>query len=94
MVERLSPIIECLKSVMPSRMKGKSVVWWMSFNIVGLWWYAMVFDKTLDGSIATIYIAALGFYSGTKSFEHYQNIHAGGRPDVPTKPEDPPGGYK
>ena len=68
-MSKFDPVVECLRSVLPSRMKGKTIMWWMTLNVMALWWYAMLFDKSLDGSIAAIYIAALGVFAGSKGYE-------------------------
>lgn len=86
-MQKFEPIIECFKAMLPSRMKGKTIMWWMSFNVVALWWYATLFDKPLDGSIAAIYIAALGTFAGSKGFEYYQERKStAGPPIVPGSP--------
>lgn len=54
-----------IRSLLPSKMKGKTVMWWITVNVLGMCWYAMVFDKSLDGSIAAIYGMAVGAFAGT-----------------------------
>lgn len=69
MIQTFHPMIECAKSMLPSRMKGKTIMWWITVHVLGMCWYAMIADKSLDGSIAAIYGMALGAFSGTKIAE-------------------------
>lgn len=57
---------EFIKSMFPSRMKGKTIMWWITVNVFAMCWYAMIADKSLDGSIAAIYGLALGAFAGEK----------------------------
>lgn len=65
-LQHFHPIIECAKSVLPSRMPAKTIMWWVTANVLAMCWYAMIADKTLDGSIAAIYGIAIGAFTGKK----------------------------
>jgi hypothetical protein len=65
-MSKFYPMIEILKSILPSRMKGKTIMWWITVNILAMCWYGIIADKALDGSIAVIYAAALAAFAGTK----------------------------
>jgi len=68
----MNNLIQFMKAVLPSRMKGKAIMWWMSFNLVGLWWWSAITEKPLDGTITATYIAALGAFVGSKGHELYE----------------------
>ena len=65
-IEHFHPIIECSKSVLPSRMPAKTIMWWITVNVFAMCWYALINGKPLDGSIAAIYGLALGAFTGKK----------------------------
>ena len=60
-------------SLSPAKMKGKTIVWWCSLNLVGIWWYAMLTKTTIDGAITATYIAIIGTYGATKAYEGRKN---------------------
>ena len=69
---KFEPIVECARSILPSRMKAKTIMWWITVHILSMCWYATLMGKPLDGSIAAIYGIAIGAFSGTKVYESYQ----------------------
>lgn len=66
-------MVDFIKKIMPSKMKAKTILWWVTFNAVGLWWYSAITSKPLDGSIAIMYTAIVGAFAGSKGYEAYQN---------------------
>ena len=58
--------IDCIKSILPSRMQAKTIMWWITMNILGMCWYALIANKPLDGSIAAIYGIAITGFTGKK----------------------------
>lgn len=60
---------DILKSMSPSRMKGKTIMWWITFNVFFMGWISMIFDMRMDGSIAVIYGIAIGAFAGGKITE-------------------------
>ena len=69
---KFEPTVECARSILPSRMKGKTIMWWITVSVQAMCWYALIANKPLDGSIAAIYGIAIGAFSGTKIVEAVQ----------------------
>lgn len=65
-LEHFHPLIECARSLLPSRMPAKTIMWWITISVQGMCWYALVNGKPLDGSIAMIYGIAVGAFTGKK----------------------------
>ena len=58
--------MDFFKSLLPSRMQAKTIMWWITVNVFAMCWYAMIAGKNLDGSIAAIYGMALAAFTGKK----------------------------
>jgi hypothetical protein len=64
--------MELLKTIALFLAKGKLIMWVYTINMILLSWYATVMEKTIDGSVAIMYTAALGAWAGKKGFDKYQ----------------------
>ena len=53
---------------------GNAIMLFFTVNVIAMCWYSIVMGKTMDGSIAVCYTAAIGAYVGRKSFAEYQTI--------------------
>jgi len=82
--ELFNASLECAKSIMPSKMKGKTIMWWITVNAIGLWWYSAISGKALDGSIAVMYGTAVTLFGGGKIAETVQQAKS----DTARKPEE------
>ena len=75
--ERIDAWVECARSILPSRMKGKTIMWWITVNVLAMAWYCLITKRNLDGSIATIYGIAITAFVGSKGHELYEQRKSG-----------------
>ncbi len=61
-----------LKSIARFVAKGKTVMFAYTMSMIALSWYATVAKTPIDGSVATMYSAALVAYAGSKGHELYE----------------------
>jgi len=71
-MSRTQLVIECMKAFTPSRMRGKTIMWWMSFNVVALWWYSAISGHAMDSVVGMTYGAAVAAFAGSKGHELYE----------------------
>jgi hypothetical protein len=72
----IQAVISFLKSTAFFLAKGSLIMWGYTINMVVLSWYATTHSKTIDSSVAAMYIAALGAFVGKKGFDEYQKTKA------------------
>jgi hypothetical protein len=68
-MSKFNPFIELMKSVLPSRMQAKTIMWWITVSTFAMCWYVTLHYKDgarLDGAIAMIYGIAVGAFAGKK----------------------------
>ena len=58
-------------------MKGKTIMFIYTVNMIALSWYSAGTSKPIDSSIAAMYGAALVAYVGSKGYEFHENMKAG-----------------
>lgn len=71
-MSRTELFLACVKELLPSRMKGKAIMWWMTFNLVVLWWVSTLFKLTIDTVVGITYSAAVAAYVGGRQHEMYE----------------------
>lgn len=71
-MSKFNPFLELMKSLLPSRMKGKTIMWWITVHILAMCWYVTLHYKEgarLDGAISVIYGIAITGFAGKKITE-------------------------
>lgn len=51
--------------------KGDWIMMFFTVNIIFISWYSIIAGKTMDGSIAICYTAAIGVFVGRKGVDDY-----------------------
>jgi hypothetical protein len=89
-----NPFIEFMKSILPSRMSGKTVMWWITANVIAMCWYVTLHYKDgarLDGAVSIIYGVAVGAFAGKKIADTVTDRRVKPRPTPAPDTDD--GGY-
>ena len=54
--------------------KGKTMMGLYTINMIALSWYAVVEQVPLDGSISAMYLASVGAYAASKSYQKVKEV--------------------
>jgi hypothetical protein len=54
--------------------KGKTMMGLYTINMIALSWYAVVTKSPLDGSISAMYLASIGAYAASKSYQKVKEV--------------------
>ena len=91
MSEQFKWIVELMKSALPSRMKGKTVMWWITANVIAMCWYVTLHYKDgarLDGAVSIVYGIAIGAFAGNKITETLSERRSSSRVESSVKNAD------
>lgn len=75
--------MDTIKAIIKFLAKGELIMWGYSISMIVLSWYSVVYQKVIDGSVAAMYLGALGSYVGKKGFDEWREMRA-----PKTKPEE------
>jgi len=54
--------------------KGKTMMGLYTINMIALSWYAVISNKPLDGSISAMYLASIGAYAASKTYQKVNEV--------------------